>query len=188
MNRLTKGAIAGAAGISLLLGGAGTFALWNANAATAAGTITAGTLSISAASGAGTWQANGSSVADIADYRIVPGDVLTFTKDVTVTATGDSLTAVLALGPGSIVAASDGAADTALADALAGSATFAASGSGITRVGSTDTYSVAAGTNGTVTITVTIAVPDSAAPATDNAWKGGAVSLTGMNVTLTQVR
>ena len=32
MNKLVKGSIAGAAGIALLLGGAGTFALWNADA------------------------------------------------------------------------------------------------------------------------------------------------------------
>ena len=32
MNKLVKGSIAGAAGIALLLGGAGTLALWNADA------------------------------------------------------------------------------------------------------------------------------------------------------------
>ena len=44
MNKLVKGAVAGAAGIALLLGGAGTFALWNASTNVSTGSISTGTL------------------------------------------------------------------------------------------------------------------------------------------------
>ena len=50
---MLKGSIAGAAGVALLLGGAGTFALWNGDAAIAGATITAGTLTVEASEG--TW-------------------------------------------------------------------------------------------------------------------------------------
>ena len=46
MNKLLKGSIAGAAGIALLLGGAGTFALWNDTAAASGGTVQSGNLSV----------------------------------------------------------------------------------------------------------------------------------------------
>ena len=55
MNKLTKGAVAAAAAIALLLGGAGTFATWNASSAVADAGITAGTLSIASGAVAGTW-------------------------------------------------------------------------------------------------------------------------------------
>ena len=44
MNKTFSGSIAGAAGIALLLGGAGTFAQWNSSAAVAGTSITAGVL------------------------------------------------------------------------------------------------------------------------------------------------
>ena len=55
MNKLTKGAIATAAGIALLLGGAGTFALWNGQTTIAGGTISTGTLAI-ASTGSPVWK------------------------------------------------------------------------------------------------------------------------------------
>lgn len=51
MNKATKGAVAaGAAGI-LLLGGAGTFALWEDNASITGGTVSTGHLDLAVAAG-----------------------------------------------------------------------------------------------------------------------------------------
>ena len=46
MQKIITASIIGAAGVALLLGGAGTFALWNSSAATAGGHIVAGALAI----------------------------------------------------------------------------------------------------------------------------------------------
>ena len=94
MNKLIKGSIAGAAGIALLLGGAGTFASWNDSAAVAAGSVTSGVLDVSNAV-AGTWDKN------IA--LIVPGDTRTFSDSLEVTATGDNLSAKVTTNAASIV-------------------------------------------------------------------------------------
>jgi alternate signal-mediated exported protein len=108
MNRFAKGAIAGAAGIVLLLSGAGTFALWNGTASAAAGSIQSGTMTIVTDAAKGTWSvAHGTTgtptaVPDITTFRAVPGDVLTFTQVVDITASGDNLSAVLSVDPLSI--------------------------------------------------------------------------------------
>jgi alternate signal-mediated exported protein len=93
MNKLVKGSIAGAAGIALLLGGAGTFALWNSTATLSAQTITAGTLSLTA-NGNGVWK-QGTTTIDPVSYRIIPGTTLEYTQTLTVNAVGDGLKANL---------------------------------------------------------------------------------------------
>jgi alternate signal-mediated exported protein len=177
MNKLTKGAVAAAAAIALLLGGAGTFATWNATSAVANAGITAGNLSMAPGAVAGTWS-DASGTIDLSSYRITPGDVLTFTQDFDVTATGHSLPATLSLTDGSIAAASASAADIALAAALGNSAKLTATGLASDVNGG---YVVPAGTT-SVSVTVTVTFPSAA----DNASQNGRVSLSGMNVTLTQ--
>lgn len=84
MNKLVKGSIAGAAGIALLLGGAGTLAFWNDSADVAsAASIATGTLKVDSTT-AGSWS-NGT----ITNY--VPGDSNVYTETFTVTAVGDNL-------------------------------------------------------------------------------------------------
>lgn len=95
MNKMAKGAIATAAGVVLLIGGGGTLAVWNVEKNSQAGTIQAGNLDLTTANGQ--WLANGKPVANISAYRIVPGDVLEYTEEVTITVDGDNLTAKLAL-------------------------------------------------------------------------------------------
>lgn len=96
MNKATKGAIAaGAAGI-LLLGGAGTFALWEDTDAIDPAVISTGVLTLGVA--AGEWKdvtapLTPVSIAEIADFDIVPGDTVTYTAPVTVTTEGDNLDA-----------------------------------------------------------------------------------------------
>lgn len=193
MNKLAKGAIAGAAGIALLLGGAGTFAFWNSTAPVAGGTITAGDLLVEQDGATGTWSNQTGPIANIAAYRIVPGDVLTFTDTVDVTAVGDTLVATLGLAGGSVVAASAAAADVALAGQLEAGAVVTAAGPGIVDNGDgTYTVTAAGGTGGAitaqpVTLEVEIEFPFDGLPAADNPAKLGVVTLEDMAIELTQI-
>ncbi|MGA1838005.1 alternate-type signal peptide domain-containing protein [Herbiconiux sp. 11R-BC] len=187
MNKLAKGAIAGAAGIALLLGGAGTFAFWNDQAAVSGGTIVAGNLTVVNDGTAGVWKDQTGTTIAIASYRIVPGDTLTYTDDLTVTAVGNNLTASLALGAQAVTPSSAAAADTQLASYLTDNAVLAASGTGITGT-SPGPYTVTAGATGVtqvVTVTVTLAFPRGTAGQYNDA-KLGSVNLSNMNVTLSQ--
>lgn len=107
--RRRRGLIAGALGISLLMGG--SFALWSHSATMAGGTITNGNLDIAALSGVAYWDVsqdradatatapvtgiNGHSIADIAAYDIVPGDVIQANYGFSVGLLGDNMVADL---------------------------------------------------------------------------------------------
>ena len=210
MNKLVKGAVATAAGVALLMGGAGTFAYWNDSVGITGATITAGNLLVTNATPSdGVWsvQKNGlttataTTIANIATFTASPGDKLTYTKKVSITATGDNLTATLALGAGSITAATTGTADTALAAYLSKTATISASGTGIAPIGTTGTYLITPSTTGIlkspVTVTVTINYPkdpntvtnaglNSTAVVNEKASMLGSVSLSGLIVTVDQ--
>ncbi|WP_341952912.1 alternate-type signal peptide domain-containing protein [Salinibacterium sp. TMP30] len=183
MNKLVKGSIAGAAGIALLLGGAGTLATWNSSVTVSApGSITAGTLDIAATTGTtdGWKLGSAATVASPASFKIVPGDTVTYTKTFNVTATGDNLSAAIGLGTVAIAPANSAtAADTALAAALTKSAVFTVNGATAT------TISPAAGTQ-PVVVTATITYPKSATAGAENSSKTGAVSLSNFSITLTQ--
>jgi len=190
MNKLVKGAIAGAAGIALLLGGAGTFALWNASSTVSGGTIVAGNLVVADSGTPGTWTVNnGVTPIVIGSYRAVPGDVLKFTKTVNVTATGDNLVATLGLGTASITPTTAGKqVDIALAGYLGSNAVLTATGNSITASGST--YTVTAGAAGIVAqpvvVTATLTFPKSATAGLENDAELGSVKLNDLTVTLTQ--
>jgi alternate signal-mediated exported protein len=126
MNKLTKGAIAGAAGIALLMGGAGTLAYWNDSSDVLASgqSISSGDLTLGT-SGSPAWTvkpwngtASGSAVAipSIGSFKMVPGDVLEYAKTVTLDAVGTTLKVELTLAPGAITSSSN-ALSTELADA-----------------------------------------------------------------------
>jgi alternate signal-mediated exported protein len=202
MNKLVKGAIATAAGVVLLMGGAGTFAYWNSSVGITGGTIVAGNLLVSDATpsdGVWTVQKNGTGTAStvtLSSFKASPGDVLTYTKTVKITATGDNLVAKLSLAPGSIVAASTGnaAANTALAADLTQAASISATGTGIVAVTSganAGTYTITPGAGAgisaqSVTLTATITFPKSATSGVEDAAMLGSVNLSGMAVTLDQ--
>ncbi|MBY6682754.1 alternate-type signal peptide domain-containing protein [Rhodococcus sp. BP-316] len=107
MNKATKGAMAAGAAALLLLGGAGSFALWQDSESVDGATITAGNLDISPLD-AGVWTdvspgpVNSGLIPDIAAFRMVPGDVLEYTASYTVTAEGENLRAVLTADPDSV--------------------------------------------------------------------------------------
>ena len=109
MNKLTKGTIVGAAGIALLLGGAGTFALWSDSAGVDGGTINSGELNFESVA-AGAWNDISPDVTgqpvlipDIATFLIVPGDHLRYTQGVVLNAKGNNLLAEFSYDPTTIL-------------------------------------------------------------------------------------
>jgi spore coat-associated protein N len=108
MNKATKGAIAaGAAGI-LLLGGAGTFAVWSDSNTIDPADISTGVLTLVVEEG--TWDdatvGSTGDIANIADFEIVPGDTITYTTVVTVNAEGDNLSGTLTVDDSELAATS----------------------------------------------------------------------------------
>ncbi|WP_312180575.1 alternate-type signal peptide domain-containing protein [Arthrobacter sp.] len=95
MNKMAKGALATGVGVALLLGGGGTLAVWNQSASANAGTIVAGDLNLVAAKGV--WTNAKGTIVDPASYKVVPGDVLTYTQTLDVTLVGDLMNAKLTL-------------------------------------------------------------------------------------------
>jgi alternate signal-mediated exported protein len=187
MNKLTSGAIVGTLGIALLLGGAGTFATWNQSTTANAGTVASGTLTIANSSTA-SWKnisadapAGGTAIANIASYKIVPGDTLEMTQTFTVAASGDNLKATLNYSPDSIVATTD--ADKALKTAA--TYAFTATGGGLTTDATTKVVTVAstdAGVN-TVTVKLVVALPKGVSGVTA---QGGSLNLSAVSFSLTQ--
>lgn len=180
MNKLTKAAIAGAAGIALLLGGAGSLAYWNSSASLTGATITAGELTITA-NNDGAWS-DADGPITIADFRAVPGDVLTYTATFDVTAVGDNLTATVALTGDSIV----GVVEVPAAPENAQLASLLTK-STVVKVGGVETNVVnaSAGTQ-TVAVSVEITWPIGTDLTGDNEAMNGVVDLSGMTITLTQ--
>lgn len=186
MNKLTKGAIATAAGVILLMGGAGTLASWNSSSALGGSAISAGTLSVTP-TGAGVWKSNGSTITP-ANTRIVPGDTYTYTQTFTVAATGDNLLFTLAPTAGTFGTTS-ATADTNLAAQLSRTATFTiVNVTGIAASTTAGTYKVASntGTASTVTVIMTVAFPYGAV--VDNSAQAGSVLLGAGAITLTQTQ
>jgi alternate signal-mediated exported protein len=185
MNKLTQAAIAGAAGLALLLGGAGTFAMWNASTTVNSSTVTSGVMTI-AAPGTPTWMnvsadaGAGIAIPTIATYRLSPGDKVQMTEVLTIAATGNNLVANLTFNPASIAAV--GTANAALAAATTD--TLVASGTGVT-AGTTNNWTITPNGTGTsqVTVTFTISLPAATA---GSVAQGGVLDLSALQITLVQ--
>ena len=93
MNKFAKGAIATGVGVILLAGGGGTLATWNQSVNASTGTVVSGDLNM--VPGEGAWKNASGATIQIAQYKMVPGDTLTYTQPVTVTLTGDLMKAKL---------------------------------------------------------------------------------------------
>ena len=91
MNTMMKGAVAGATGIALLMGGFGTYAVWSDSENLAENGVQSGQLDIATAPGvhddASTAAANDWSATD----KMVPGDKVTYTQVFTVKGAGKNL-------------------------------------------------------------------------------------------------
>jgi alternate signal-mediated exported protein len=193
MNKLLKGSIAGAAGIALLLGGAGTFALWNDSAVIKGGTVSTGVLSLAAPTTQATWTdvstassiVNGTSF-DTATQKLVPGDKVSTTQAVTVNASGKNLKANLTFDPTSITT------DTTLASQLVYTLVVTApSGTpaGVVTSNGNNSYTIAPPATGTVALTAVFTVEfksDTAGTTGQN--KATAAQLDALKFTLVQTR
>src|SRR4051812_18144491 len=94
MNKIVKGSIAGAAGLALLLGGAGTFALWNTSTTVSAQTIKS--FSLSPPSGHGVWPDGAGGAINPVTYKLNPGQPLPYPQPLTGNALGNGIKANLA--------------------------------------------------------------------------------------------
>jgi alternate signal-mediated exported protein len=151
MNTFVKGAVAAGVATVLLLGGAGTFALWNGSATVNAGAVNAGNLSVTT-TGTAAWKNSTGGAVNINTLKWVPGDTYTYTNEITVVASGDTIKAALSLDPASITATT-AAADVALKAALI-------------RGGIVFTTGTVTGTPGTVTPNLTTGVVELVGPGT----------------------
>ncbi|MCQ1954403.1 alternate-type signal peptide domain-containing protein [Arthrobacter sp. zg-Y238] len=104
MNKMAKGALAIGIGSALLLGGGGTLAVWNDTETSASGTITAGDLNLAnTTDGAGKWTNAKNEEVNINTYKVVPGDVLTYTQKMQMTLAGETMQAKLTMTGGNII-------------------------------------------------------------------------------------
>jgi alternate signal-mediated exported protein len=159
MNKLVKGAVAGAVGVALLLGGAGTFALWNSTIGVSTGSISTGNLAFGTATNK-VWTDNspgaiGGTTFDPTVNKIVPGDKVSLSQTITITGSGKNLAASLTYVPSSVVIPADltGAITSTLAvSKVSGDATLSGSGTAL------DPWIVKPSTQpgGTTTLTVVI--------------------------------
>jgi alternate signal-mediated exported protein len=172
----TKGIVAIAAGTALLLGGAGTYALWTTSIDLGSGTIESGDLGLSLGTAQRTLDGllTGPLPIDPAALnavRIVPGDVLELTQPVTVTLVGDTIEADLTVDAGTAFASGDVAPYIDVALEVNGSAA------------TDNTYRVTPDTAGTLTATVTITF-DEETPGLDGTLE--TIDLAELGFTLTQ--
>ncbi|NYE96576.1 alternate signal-mediated exported protein [Psychromicrobium silvestre] len=109
MNKVAKaGVAAGIAGI-LLLGGAGTYALWQDSKTVDAGTVQTGQLKLNLGA-AGVWKdvstdVTGAPTIDPATFKLVPGDTIAFTQNLTILASGNNLKGQLTIDQSTVQAA-----------------------------------------------------------------------------------
>ncbi|MFE3289507.1 alternate-type signal peptide domain-containing protein [Rhodococcus sp. NPDC059234] len=117
MNMKTKGAIAAGAATVLLAGGAGTMAAFNAGGGGVGGSVGAGGLALTQV-GTPAWTDQHGAI-DVTSYRAVPGDVVTYAANFSVTAKGTNLVANLGADSGTITG--DAALKAAMATAVTAS-------------------------------------------------------------------
>ncbi len=145
MHKLVKASIAAAAGIALLSGGAGTFAMWNQSANVSVSSIQSGSLSLTPSSTAGAWYNAAGQKIDIATYRIVPGDTISFKQDLNISGTGTNLAAELSWN-----------ALQSTSQIAGATAELSVTGAGLTK--KSDTVYTVAVTNGTISTTANATV------------------------------
>jgi alternate signal-mediated exported protein len=164
MNNLVKGSVATAVGIALLLGGGTSLALWSDSATVNAGSVNSGKLTLVSDADGG-WDQN--------ITNIVPGDNITYTEHLTVTAVGDNLEAELSSNIASITNSVTGATATT---------TFAVEDSLGDPVAATlGVYTLSEGTY-TVTATIVVDFPSAA-----TGGQNGSIDLSAIQISLTQV-
>jgi alternate signal-mediated exported protein len=177
MHKIVTGTIASAAGVALLLGGAGSFALWNAQASSAATGVSSGTFTLTANDdGAWTDITNGRSASiDPTEVLMVPGNTYRFTQTLVIGATGTDLRALLTYAPQSITG------DQELIDASTRDLEVTSSSAALRRTSATAFEVTPSQASSTVEVVFTISLPESA-----TTGQGGSVDVGALAFTLTQ--
>jgi len=190
MKTVTKAAIAGVAGVTLLLGGAGTLAFWTDTQAGSVVTIATGNLDLGTPADGSDWalQQNAADLpADTAEalsvpyiaQLLVPGDTLTKTVDIPIVLTGENNRARLDVTAANAAGALD---DVLSAEILTINGTPVTTPADGTATVTFTTAQVAALTGGTVPVTYRVAFDWAA----DNATKLASTTFQAQ-YTLTQV-
>jgi alternate signal-mediated exported protein len=193
MNKNVKGGIALGAGLLLLIGGGGTFALWNATSEADAGTINTGHLT--AAAFTGSWEdASGATFTPGTDFA-VPGDELTYTATSAVSAEGTNLLFTAFIDDADIEAAlaagwvlDDFSVDVTGANFTAGSAELGADYFPTSLPTNIDVFGLtSAAATGSIELSFTIIFGDSVDADVDNPTHDNSSVLDDLSVTIQQV-
>lgn len=177
MNRNAKGALAAGAAVIVLLGGAGSYALWSDSGTNTPGNLTTGELKLTA-TGTPAWTdvsttgiVNGTAVNPATDL-LVPLDTWEYTSTYSAVATGKNMKAQVTVDPGAAGTPPTGVTITPVATV---DGTAATGGSAVT---------ITPGAAHTVVVKVTVAFAD----VTGTTSQDSPVNVSGMSVNLTQVR
>ena len=180
MNKFAKGSLAAGAGLVLLLGGAGTLAYWNDSAELTGGTINAGTLDLTAVEG--TWAQGATPISDVSQWKLVPGDELTYTANLGLLAQGDNIQGTVTLDE-SFVEITGGDDQIDVSFDVAEGGTLPA---GVTYADETFTFTQPTGESAVeIPIEVTVSFPFDTA-AQQNASQGAVVNLETISFVATQ--
>lgn len=182
MKKVMKAAIAAGAAGALLLGGAGTMALWSVDTDIDAGTVTTGHLTLDATA-TGVWTDTSADAATTdfvpATDHLVPGDTVTYAQTVTIGADGKNLKGELTVGTLDAVPA-------ALADDVTVTVAAAPTDPNLTVVGSVVSFAEPGSYD--VPVTITVAFAAGTAGSTADTTMDTPIDLTALSLTLNQVR
>jgi alternate signal-mediated exported protein len=184
MNKLIKGAVTGAAGIALLLGGAGTFAAWNTSSNVApTAPVNTGILKINSSSAVGWFtDANATQAVNVNSFHAVPGDRLYYKATADIVAVGDHLQAEIGVDQSTLKAqlGPDGSSNTLTASvaSVAGTGISASNGHYIFKANDSDIQA-------TVVVEVDFPLGDSSD--SDNTGENSTIKLDPLSITLTQI-
>lgn len=183
MKKVMKAAIAAGAAGALMLGGAGTFALWNAtDTLDNAGTVSTGHLKLDTTA-AGVWKDISAGAPGVAfapaTGKLVPGDTVEFKQTVQIVASGANL-------KGALTVDSLGAVPVALTDQVTVDLAIDATASGLTKAG--NVVSFAAPGTYDVPVTITVGFIKGTAGSTPVGTMDQAVTLAALGLALDQVR
>lgn len=182
MKKVTKATIAAVAAGALLLGGAGTIALWQQSETVDAGTVNTGHLALTVENN-GVWtdiSDGGAGVPfDPATEQIVPGDVVAYTQTVQIDAEGKNIQGALSVGTLQ-------ALPPELQDEIELDLEIDATAEGLTKEG--NVISFAEQGNYDVPVKITVTFPTGTAASTPNDTMDKAIDLNALTLTLDQVR
>jgi len=183
MKKVTKATIAAVAAGALLLGGAGTVALWQSTDTVDAGQIDTGHLNLTLGTD-GQWSdisdaAAPEPITNVSDFKLVPGDTVKFTQTASIAAAGKNLQGALTVGTLDAIPAS-------LTGQVAVTVAADASAAGLVKNG--NVISFADEGNYDVPVSITVAFAEGTTGSTPSSTMDQSIDLSNLSLTLDQVR